>query len=193
MAVYMFYGKSGSGKGTQAQILKEQLIAQGRSVIYIETGQLFRDFISAHNNFMGNYVQSVVESGNLMPSFFPIYLWSRELVDHYTGNEDIILDGTARRLEEAPIIHSAFDFLGITKRYVLNLEVSDQWVFNHMGARNRVDDTEEGMQQRLQWFNEQVVPVIDFFKKNPVYTVITVNGEQSIEQVAQMITQSLTL
>lgn len=192
MAVYMFYGKSGSGKGTQAQILKSQLESQGKKIIYIETGKLFRDFIESHDNFMGNHVRSVVESGNLMPSFFPIYLWSRELVEQYTGVEDVILDGTARRIEEAPIIHSAFDFLGIQERYVITLTVSNQWVFDHMGFRDRADDTQEGMQQRLQWFDDQVVPVIDFFKQESIYTLMNINGEQTIEQVAQEISNSLT-
>lgn len=182
---YVFYGKSGSGKGTQAQLLKTYLESQGRSVIYIETGKLFRDFTATHDDFIGNHVRSVIDAGKLMPPFFPVYLWSRELIERYTGAEDIIMDGVARRVEEAPMIDSAFNFLEIEKRFVLTIDVTDAWVFNHMGARSdRADDTDEGMKKRLAWFTSEVIPVIDYFKHNPRYQSLTINGDQTIDEVA---------
>lgn len=102
--VYLLYGKSGCGKGTQAQLLKERLESQGRTVIYVETGKLFRAFSESNPGFMGDHVKSVIDAGKLMPAFFPVYLWSKELVENYTGTEDIILDGVARRIEEASIV-----------------------------------------------------------------------------------------
>lgn len=183
--VYLLYGKSGCGKGTQAQLLKERLESQGRTVIYVETGKLFRSFSESNNGFMGDHVRSVIDAGKLMPAFFPVYLWSRAIVEGYTGTEDIILDGVARRIEEASIVDSALDFLEIQNRYVLHINVSDEWVFDHMGKRDRADDTQEGMQKRLSWFTENVVPVIDYFARNEKYVSLTINGEQTIEQVAE--------
>ena len=66
---YLLYGKSGSGKGTQAQLLKDYLESQGKTVIYIETGKLFREFSAAHQDFMGDHVRSVIDAGKLMPAF----------------------------------------------------------------------------------------------------------------------------
>lgn len=190
---YLLYGKSGSGKGTQAQILKEYLESLGRKVIYIETGKLFRNFTDMHQDFMGDHVRSVINAGKLMPAFFPVYLWSRELIENYTGIEDIIMDGVARRIEEAPMIDSALEFLGIEKRFVLTINVTDEWVFDHMGARSdRADDTTDAMKKRLQWFTTEVSPVIDYFSKTGNYTSLTINGEQTIEQVASDIETSIT-
>lgn len=189
--VYLLYGKSGCGKGTQAQLLKERLEFQGRKVIYVETGKLFRAFSETHPGFMGDHVKSVIDAGKLMPAFFPVYLWSRAIVDEYTGVEDIILDGVARRIEEASIVDSALDFLEITDRRVLHIDVSDAWVFEHMGQRGRADDTIEGMQKRLSWFTENVMPVIDYFKNNKKYSTTVINGEQTIEQVAGDIKREL--
>lgn len=191
--VYLLYGKSGCGKGTQAQLLKERLESQGRKVIYVETGKLFRAFSETHPGFMGDHVKSVIDAGKLMPAFFPVYLWSKELVENYTGTEDIILDGVARRIEEASIVDSALDFLEITDRRVLHIDVSDTWVFDHMGKRGRIDDTVEGMQKRLSWFTENVMPVINYFSENKKYVSITINGEQTIEQVADDIKQKLEI
>jgi adenylate kinase family enzyme len=189
---YLFYGKSGSGKGTQAQILKEHLESVGKKIIYIETGKLFRAFSDDHNDFMGNHVRSVIDAGKLMPAFFPIYLWSKELVENYTGTEDIILDGVARRVDEASVADSALDFLGIKNRFVITIDVSDVWVINHMGNRgDRADDTTEAMQKRLSWFTSNVIPVIDYFKMNENYKTMSINGEQTIEQVAHDIRKEL--
>jgi adenylate kinase len=189
---YLFYGKSGCGKGTQAQILKDRLESQGRKVISIETGKLFRSFTESRIDFMGTHVASIINQGKLMPSFFPIYLWADQLINQYTGVEDIIFDGVSRRIEEAPILDSALDFLEINKRNIIQINVSDEWVIEHMGKRGRVDDTQEGMQKRLSWFTENVVPVINYFQENIDYKSITINGEQTIEQVASDIREKLS-
>jgi adenylate kinase family enzyme len=94
-------------------------------------------------------------------------------------------------LEEAPIIDAALDFLEIEKRYMILINVSDAWVLEHMGKRGRADDTAEGMQKRLGWFTENVMPVINYFTHNPKYTSLTINGEQPIEQVASDIEREL--
>lgn len=191
MAAYLFYGKSGCGKGTQAEILKERLESQGRKVLSIETGKLFRAFTEERDDFLGNHVTAIIDQGKLMPPFFPIYLWANLLINQYTGIEDIIFDGVSRRLEEAPVLDSALDFLEIDERYLIHIQVSDQWVFEHMGKRGRVDDTNEGMQKRLSWFTENVLPVIDYFSHNKKYKTATLNGEQSIEQVAHDLQKTL--
>lgn len=188
---YLFYGKSGCGKGTQAQILKDRLESQGRKVISIETGKLFRAFTQTRSDFLGTHVASIIDQGKLMPPFFPIYLWADQLINQYTGVEDIIFDGVSRRIEEAPILDSALNFLEIKNRYIITIDVSDEWVFEHMGKRGRADDTQEGMQKRLSWFTENVVPVIDYFKQQSQYNSVIINGEQTIEQVANEISSKL--
>lgn len=189
---YLFYGKSGCGKGTQAQLLKDRLESQGEKVIYIETGKLFRSFTESRNDFMGTHVKSIIDAGKLMPPFFPIYLWADQLINQYTGVEDIIFDGVSRRIEEAPILESALNFLEIQNRYIVTINVSDTWVLDHMGKRGRADDTQEGMQKRLSWFTENVVPVIDYFSHNAKYKSITINGEQTIDEVSNEISSKLS-
>jgi adenylate kinase family enzyme len=122
-----------------------------------------------------------------MPPFFPIYLWADQLINQYTGAEDIIFDGTARVLSEAPILDSALDFFGIDTRYLIDINVSDQWVMDHMGKRGRADDTSEAMQKRLGWFRDNVMPVIEYFNTNEKYKTTIINGEQTIEEVAEEI------
>jgi adenylate kinase family enzyme len=45
------------------------------------------------------------------------------------------------------------------------------------------DKTIEKIDKRLNWFDQDTWPAIEYFKTNPLYRFIEVNGEQSIEEV----------
>jgi len=180
---FIFFGKSGSGKGTQAELLKNELEKKGRKVIYIETGQLLRNFVASGSGYLHDQTRDIIDNGKLMPVFFPVYLWARVLVESFTGIEDVIFDGVSRRMEEAPIIDSALDFLNISKRTVVHINVSDQWVTNLLTARGRADDSLQGITKRLSWYQSNVVPILDYFKVNRKYQFFEINGEQTIREV----------
>jgi adenylate kinase family enzyme len=182
--VYLFYGKSGCGKGTQVAILKERLEKAGKKIIYIEMGKKFRDLTETSDHFVGKLVKTTIEGGAMLPGFFSIYMWGEALINGYTGTEDIILDGATRLIEEAPFLDGALDFLNINERYLIHIDVSDTWVIDRMTARGRSDDNAEGMKKRIGWFTEKVVPVIEYFKDNNKYKNVIINGEQTIESVA---------
>lgn len=181
--IFIFFGKSGSGKGTQALLLRTELEKMGRKVIYVETGQLMRDFVASGDTYLQQQTNQIISNGKLMPVFFPIYLWAKVLVEQYTGSEDIIFDGVSRRIEEGPIIDSALDFLQVEHRSVIHIDVSDKWVIDRLSARGRADDSISGIQKRLDWYLENVVPVLSFFEKKKTYRFFEINGEQSIEEV----------
>ncbi len=53
----------------------------------------------------------------------------------------------------------------------------------------RKDDNTEGVKERLRWFKEEVLPVVDYYKEKGL--LIEINGEQSIEDVYQEILKKL--
>jgi adenylate kinase family enzyme len=59
--------------------------------------------------------------------------------------------------------------------------------------RKRHDDTEEGIEKRLNWYQDEVVPAIDYYNQHPYYNVVEVNGEQSVEDVHKEILQKISL
>lgn len=191
---YIFYGKAGSGKGTQAQLLKTHLESVGRSVVYIETGGLFRDFVATNNSFSAQRTKSVIDSGQLMPAFFPIYLWSQAMIQNYDGTQDLILDGVTRRIEEAPILESALEFFQIEKKLVVTIHISDEVAQERLAMRpgGRADDSDPiKVQKRLDWYTENVVPVLDYYRRGDGITVHEINGEGTIEQVFERLKQVL--
>lgn len=181
---FLFFGKSGSGKGTQAKLLIEYLEKADpeTQVEYIETGARLREF-SKEVGLTANLTKSVMSKGGLLPSFIPIWIWTDFFVRRMDGSEHLVLDGLSRRLYEAPILDDALKFYKREKPFVVIINVSDDWASEHLLKRGRGDDTKLDIKARLDWYHGNVDPVVDYFKKNPYYTVLEVNGEQSIEDV----------
>ncbi len=187
---YIFYGKAGSGKGTQAKLLQKNLEDNGRKVIYIETGGLFREFVETSNSFSAQRTKSVIDSGQLMPAFFPIYLWSKALIENYDGTQDLVLDGVTRLIEEAPILESALNFFQVDKKLVFNIHISDETAQARLAIRpdGRADDADSTkIQKRLDWYTNNVVPVLEYYKKGSIITVHDIDGEPDVATVFDQI------
>lgn len=187
---YIFYGKAGSGKGTQAKLLQGHLLAEGKEVLYIETGKLFRDFVATTDTYAAEQTKSIIDQGKLMPAFFPIYLWAREMVEKYDGTQDIILDGVTRRLDEAPILESALEFLNVQNKKIFHIHITDQTAQERLATRGqgRADDTDPVLvQKRLDWYTTNVLPVLEYFKNNNQIEVVEIDGEPSAEKVFEQI------
>lgn len=179
---YILFGRSGSGKGTQAQLLIDFLKQQDKEVLYIETGEKFREFMMG-DSYTAHRTKSIMETGGLLAPFLPVWIWTNELIQKYTGYQDLILDGLCRKIAEAPVLDSALQFYGIKNAHIIHINVSNEWAFDRMKGRGRADDTDEYIKSRLEWYDTEVLPVLDYFKNRSGYTYIEVNGEQTIEQV----------
>ncbi|PCI28063.1 hypothetical protein COB55_04595 [Candidatus Wolfebacteria bacterium] len=180
---FIFYGRSGSGKGTQAQLLIEHLKkTTDTDVVYIETGAALREFMT-RDGYISKMTKDVLDEGGLLPAFIPVWIWTDILREKYTGKEHLVLDGLARRPKEAPVLGTALEFLGFVKPTVLTIDVSHDWAVEKLLARGRKDDNEEDIRNRLKWYDSEVEGAISYFKGNGSYEVLTINGEQTIEEV----------
>jgi len=190
---FIFFGRSGSGKGTQAHLLTQYLQEQGdRKVIYVETGQRFREF-AQEDSYTSQLTKHVMETGGLMPAFMPIWIWTESLIKEFTGEEHLVLDGLSRRERESPILDSALQFYGFEKPIVVYLNVSRERAFEHLKKRNRPDDTDEYISERLDWFDESVKPAMDYFRDNLGCLFLDVDGEQGIKAVQDEIIEKAGL
>ena len=189
---FIFFGRSGCGKGTQAKLLADFLKVKGREVIYIETGNQFREFIKTEN-YSGKLAGDILRDGRLIPIFLPIWIWTDILVKNFSGDQDLVLDGICRRKEEAIALDSAFDFYKIEKPNIILMNVSKDWSFTRMMERKRLDDSPEKIKNRLDWYEKSVMPSIDYFREKPGCNFIEINGEQTIEDVHKDIIKALDL
>ena len=195
-SAFIFFGRSGCGKGTQAKLLIKFLTEKDpeRNVLYVETGRLLRDFGAKQRGFAAKKTKELIDTGHLLPEFVPICVWGEYLLEHVKkGNEHFVFDGVSRRIPEAPILHSALDFFDKNIRHVLLINTSKEWSIERLLSRGRVDDDRDEISRRLAWFDENVRPAIRFFENNPSYQFHEINGEQSIEAVQQEVLRNTGL
>jgi adenylate kinase len=189
---FVFFGRSGCGKGTQAKLLIDVLKLRGKEILYIETGSQFREFIKM-DNYSSKLTGEILKEGGLIPVFLPIWIWTEILVKKYSGTQDMVLDGVCRRKEEAMALSSVFDFYKIKNPTIVSINVSKEWSFDRMMERKRADDTPEKIQSRLDWYEKDVLPAIQYFKDKSEYNFVEINGEQPIEEVHKDIIKALNL
>jgi adenylate kinase family enzyme len=185
---FIFIGRSGCGKGTQAKLLMEHIKsvetgARERPILYIETGNKFRDLVSGTSH-TSRLAKIVADKSERQPDFLAIWTWSNAIIDNLMGDEHLILDGTPRSRLEAQVLDGALKFFGREKVNVIYIEISAEETKRRMEARGRADDKRPGdIDKRLAWFNRDVIPAIQFYEEHPDYNLIKLNGEQSIENV----------
>ncbi|GMQ95042.1 MAG: adenylate kinase [Patescibacteria group bacterium] len=181
---FIFTGNSGSGKGTQAKLLQKYLLEKDadKSVYYLETGSLFREFFKG-KDYTHDLAQEIYERGERQPGFLAIHMWSHALIRGMEEGGHLLVDGTPRSLNEAHIFDTAMEFYRRENPFVIYVNVPRAWSRKHLLARGREDDTREQVEKRLDWFEEDVMPAIEFFKEYSRYMFIEVNGDQTIEEV----------
>jgi adenylate kinase family enzyme len=189
---FILIGRSGSGKGTQGKLLTDFLkVGSGEgSVLYIQSGFEFRNFVSGTTQ-TARLSKVINDAGGLQPEFLAVYMWVNMLVREYTGGEHLIFDGTPRRLHEAGVLDSVFDFYGFKNPYVVYINVSAQWSRDHLLIRGRRDDNAKDIQARLDWFDKEVAPAVEFYRNKSGYNFIEINGEQDIKAVFKELTDKV--
>jgi|SRR3989344_6395420 len=192
-STFIFIGRSGCGKGTQAKLLEKKLIEKENSkVLTLETGAKFREFL-AGNSYASILSKQIYERGELQPDFLAVYMWAEYLIKEMKGGEHLILDGVARRPRETLVLDTALRFFERKNPVVIHVDVSREWSKERLKARGRMDDIDEvEVEKRLNWYDTEVTLAIEWFRKTPDYKVLDIKGEQPIESVHKEIMEKLS-
>ncbi len=181
-------GRSGCGKGTQGDLLRNWILGRDQNknnILYVESGNNFRQFIRGEN-YSAKQALNIYEKDERQPDFLACCLWGQELISDLHENMHLMFDGAPRSLPESMLITSALDFFKREDPRVIYINVSREWSEEKLLARGRSDDkTLAKINKRLDWFDKDVIPAIDFFRTNTKYKFLDINGEQSIEKVHQ--------
>lgn len=191
---FIFAGPSGSGKGTQVDLLKQHLAKKTPEVPQFSsyTGDGFRALMQGAT-LASRLAKDIQEAGGLQPEFLAIYLWADNLIKNVTGKEHLFIDGSPRKIAESMVLDSALQFYKRTPIHLILVNVSNAEAKRRLLLRSRHDDGVKEIDRRLFWYATEVVPAIDYLKQRPGYIFHDINGEQSPEEVHAEIISRLSL
>lgn len=181
---FIFFGRSGCGKGTQLKLLRDYLNKEdkNRNQFAFCTGDGFRELFN-RDSYSGNLSKAITEKGELQPLFLTISLWGSAFLNKLEEDDHIFIDGYPRRETEALVLDSALKFYKRNKVIILDFIVSRETSKRRMLLRGRADDTEENTETRLDWYDRDVVPALEYLKSQSGYLYVGIDGEKSIEDI----------
>lgn len=191
----IFIGPQGSGKGTQIEKLHAVLSERDpvRRLVDIQTGRRFRSLAAKHETFGERKIARTLETGELQPDFLVHFLWAEAMFAQVDPKCHVLIDGVPRTLEQAKVLDDGLRFFERGALDVVNLDTPEDVVRERMAARAREDDTPESIETRLRWYQEDTLPVLDYYRSRPDTRVHDVDGTQSIDGVHTGILAALGL
>lgn len=158
---FILFGPPGSGKGTQSV-----KVAEKYNLVHISTGDIFRKNIREKTS-LGLKVQAIIEKGELVPDSLLIEILEDALQQHSNG-KGFVFDGFPRTIQQAHDLDKMLSKKNEAVSLVLALDVGDDEILKRLLKRaeieGRKDDTKEVIENRIQIYNKQTQPLIDFYK-----------------------------
>jgi len=171
-------GPPGSGKGTQAALLKDHL-----GVPHISTGELLRAAVAAKTP-LGIQAKTAMDAGELVSDELVL-----GLIEERMGSDDVkagyLLDGYPRNLAQARALDDVLERVELPVDTALALTVDEDQIVHRLAKRaakeNRSDDNETVVRNRLEVYREQTAPVTGYYQSRDL--LIEVDGMGTIEAV----------
>ena len=199
-------GMPGAGKGTQAQIIEEEL-----AIANVSTGAILRE-VSKSKSDLGQKVQSYLNSGQLVPDEIIIEMLV-ERISKDDCNNGFILDGFPRNIEQA----KSLDQAGVNIDLVIYLKILEEQIIERMSGRRihlasgrsyhttfnppkvdgkddltgedliqRSDDKPDVIKKRLEVYFNETEPMLDFYK-NKDMKFYEIDASEPVKAVTEKI------
>jgi adenylate kinase len=207
---FIIMGIQGSGKGTQAKLLAEDLDLE-----HISVGDIFRWNVQHHTK-LGAQVRRIMAAGHLVDDDLVESVVRDRLAAH-DWNFGFIVDGFPRSARQAEFFLEGYDIDG-----VINLELPDEEVQRRVLARRlcaqcgldynlmldrpkqadrcdvcagdlvaRADDNPETLAVRLCEYHEQTRPLIEIFQRKEF--VATIDATRPVDDVQTAIRERFAI
>jgi adenylate kinase len=182
-------GPQGSGKGTQAK-----KIAATYGIPHIATGDMIREMMERPTE-LGAELREVYDRGDLVSDDLMVRL-IRDRLDRGDTLPGFVLDGFPRTLVQAEALDDLMSELGRPIDIVFEFQVPDrQQLFDRLLKRareeNRSDDTPEAMQRRLELYDAETAPLVEYYRTTRG-NVVGIHADRTIEDVFHEIQQALS-
>src|SRR6056297_604933 len=182
----VLFGPPGSGKGTQAEKLIDKY-----NLVHISTGDLLRSEVSAETD-LGKEAKSIMDKGDLVPDKIVIGMIQKKLEEHKEG-PGFIFDGFPRTVEQARELRKALTDYDERVTMVISLQVPREELVKRLLKRGeesgRSDDNEETINNRIDVYDRQTVPVTYYYEK--MHKHVPINGVGTIDQIFKRIVKAV--
>ena len=204
----LLMGGPGAGKGTQAQLLSNQL-----GLPQIASGDLFRDHIR-RSTPLGELARQYIDRGELVPDDVTVGI-IRERLQQPDAGGGALLDGFPRTLSQAQALDRLLAEFGGQVDVVLYMQVGERALLERLGGRwtcrgpqqhmyhrsfnppkvpgicdldgtelfQRTDDTAEVQARRIRVFLEQTTPLLEFYRGRG--QLVEIDAEHPISAVTE--------
>jgi len=209
----LIFGAPGSGKGTQAEFIKERL-----GIPQIATGDILRSE-KRRQTELGVQAQKYMDAGKLVPDDLVIAMLQKRLAEP-DCSAGFLLDGFPRTVVQAQVLDRMM--LGLRKQFdrALYLYVPPEKLVERLSGRltcpecgrtyhpkskpprndsvcdfdgtelyQREDDTPETARTRIQVYLDDTLPVLDYYRSGNI--VREIDGDRPIEEVKSAILEAL--
>jgi len=157
-------GGPGSGKSTYT----EYLIRHFR-INHIYPGGMLRKEVE-NNTEIGKRVKEILAKGQFVPNDIVLDLIKKSVSESPQG---YVLDGWPRYMQQVRDMEAS----NIGVDYAVYLDVSREEVLKRLLARGRADDTEEIINNRIDLYNRETGPVVEYFRDKKGFLEIKAQGD----------------
>jgi adenylate kinase len=208
----ILFGAPGSGKGTQGTFMSEMF-----GIPRLSPGDILREN-RRRGTALGKTAEGYMDRGELVPDSLIIDLIRDRLQEPDAAN-GFILDGFPRTIPQAEALDGLMSELGSHLDWVIYLRVSEEKLLERLGGRwtcptcnqvyspavppsvegvcdndgtpleQRDDDRPEAVSVRIEVYNEETAPVLDFYRRH--HNVVEVNGERPVDEIREYLASLL--
>jgi adenylate kinase len=200
-------GKQGAGKGTQCVRLSHHYV-----VPHVSTGDMLRSEVKSRSS-LGQRAAELMDQGELIPDEMVMEMVGGRLTERDTTGRGFVLDGCPRTTGQAESLEKIVEPFGLDM--VIDLQAPTSLVMKRLASRRvcvdcganystaapplvnwtcdvcggevvqRPDDTEEAIERRLNLYEEETAPLIDWYKKREL--LVEINGTGSPDAVTRRV------
>ncbi len=198
-------GRPGAGKGTQGEFISEKF-----NTPRLVMSSLLKDEVNKGSD-LGETIRSYMEEGKLVPDEIVYQVLQKRIME--VVDKGFILDGFPRNLKQAEWFDKFLKSNGIELSGVVYFDVDELTVLRRIMGRlvcescgraynifydpppdirrcecggrlyQRKDDCYEKILRRLDIFNEETLPLVDYYKRKGL--LLSIDASKEIEAVKE--------
>ena len=187
----IFLGPPGAGKGTQAAHIE-----RAYKIPQLSTGDMLRAAVAAQSP-IGLQAKDIMARGDLVPDEIVLDIIA-ERIEADDCKMGFILDGFPRNISQAEALDKMLQQKRLKLDAVIELAVDSKMLIERILERAsatpenpREDDTESALQHRLQVYEAQTAPVVNFYAQQGILK--TLDGMQDVQAVRAQIKKTLEI